>query len=53
MFVNETWFFPAVIPVEMPIGLNHLESELCWCDPTIDVDESGREVVLHRQVAWN
>ena len=53
MFVNPTWFLPAVAPVEMPIGLNHLDSDFCWCDLIIQVDENGREVVLHRQVTWN
>ena len=53
LFVHSTWFLPAVAPVEMPIGLNHLESDFCWCDPIIDVDENGQEVVLHGQVMWN
>jgi len=53
MFVNPTWFYPAVIPSEFPIGLEHLDSDLCWCDPLIDVDEDGQEIVLHRQVTWN
>jgi hypothetical protein len=53
LFVNPTWFLPAVAPVEMPIGLDHLNSDFCWCDPIIDVDENGQEVVLHRQVMWN
>jgi len=37
----------------MPLGLNHLDSDLCWCDPIIKVDENGQEFVLHRQVTWN
>jgi hypothetical protein len=53
LFVNPTWFLPSVAPVEMPIGLNHLDSDFCWCDPIIQVDENGQEVVLHRQVTWN
>jgi len=53
LFVNPTWFLPAVAPVEMPIGLNHLDSDFCWCDPIIQVDENGQELVLHRQVTWN
>ena len=53
MFVNPTWFYPAVVPSELSIGLNHLESDFCWCDPIIDVDEDGREIVLHRHVTWN
>jgi hypothetical protein len=43
----------ALMPVEMPIGLTHLDSELCWCDPTVEVDENGEHVLLHRQVTWN
>src|SRR6266550_4567527 len=45
--------YPAVVPIEMPVGLAHLDSDLCWCDPIIEVDEIGEEVVLHRQVTWN
>ena len=46
-------FVPVIVPVEMQVGLNHLDSELCWCDPIIEVNEIGEEVVLHRQVSWN
>jgi hypothetical protein len=52
-FVNANWFYPAVIPVERPIGLNHLDSDFCWCDPIIELDDNGEEVVLHRQVTWH
>ena len=24
---------PTLVPVEMPVGLTHLDSDLCWCDP--------------------
>jgi hypothetical protein len=24
-----------------------------WCDPIVELDENGTEVVLHRQVTWN
>ena len=46
IFINRTWFVPAAAPVEMPIGLNHLDSDFCWCDPIIEVDENGEDVVL-------
>jgi hypothetical protein len=52
-FPNPTWITPAVVPVEMPIGLRHIDSDLCWCDPIIEVDEIGERVVLHREVTWN
>ena len=29
LFVNPKWFVPAMAPVEMPIGLNHLHSDFC------------------------
>jgi hypothetical protein len=53
LFENSAWFVPAVAAVNMPIGLKHLDSDFCWCDPIIEVDENGREFVLHRQVTWN
>jgi len=53
IFDNGTWFCPATMPVEMPVGLTHLESDFWWCDPIVEVDENGQEVVLHRQVMWN
>jgi hypothetical protein len=53
IFDNDTWFCPATMPLEMPVGLTHLESDFCWCDPIVEVDENGQEVVLHRQVMWN
>jgi hypothetical protein len=53
MLTNRTWFSPAVVPVKMPIGLKHLESDFCWCDPIAEIDEGGEIVVVHRQVTWN
>jgi hypothetical protein len=53
LFVNYTWFHLPAVPVEMPIGLKHLESDFCWCDPVIEVDEYGTESVLHKQVSWH
>ncbi len=53
MFVNPTWFYPAIAPVEMPIGLKHLDSDFSWCDPVVKVDENGQKFVHHRQVTWS
>jgi hypothetical protein len=50
---NRKNFFPATVLVEMPVGLKHLDSDFCWCDPIIELDENGQEAVLHRQVTWN
>ena len=52
-FVSSTWFYSTVVPVRPPIGLSHLDSDLCWCDPIIEIDDNGEEVVLHRQVTWH
>ena len=41
MFVNPTWFCSAIVPSEFPLGLEHLDSDLCWCDPIIDTDSDG------------
>jgi len=46
MFVNPTWFYLGVVPSESPIVLEHLDSDFCWCDPIIEVDDNGQEMVL-------
>jgi hypothetical protein len=33
--------------------LKHINSNSCWCEPIISIDENGREVVLHKEVTWN
>jgi hypothetical protein len=43
----------ALLPVEMPVGLTHLDSDLSWRVSMVEVDEDGEHVLLHRQVAWN
>jgi hypothetical protein len=53
MFIERTWIGPIVAAVEMPVGLIHIDSDVCWCDPNIDVDENGQETLFHREVMWN
>ncbi len=53
MFTDRTWYAEATVPLELPIGLKHLDSYDCWCDPIIDVGDDGKEVVLHKQVTWH
>ena len=43
LLINPRLFLAPVAPVEMPIGLNHLDSEFCWCDPIVEMDDNGRE----------
>ena len=52
MLVNRTtlWSEKAV---EMPIGFNHVDSDVCWCEPIIETDEDGEKVVVHREIIWN
>jgi hypothetical protein len=50
---NPTALLAALKPVDMPIGLVHFDSDFCWCDPTIEVDDYGRYIIVHRQVTWN
>lgn len=53
VFENQSWFYPTAVAAALPIGLNHLDSDFCWCDPVVEVDEYGKEVVLHKQVTWH
>ena len=43
---NPTALLAALKPVDMPIGLVHFDSDFCWCDPTIEVDDYGRDIIV-------
>jgi hypothetical protein len=45
--------YAEAVPVEMPVGLKHLDSPFCWCDPLNERDDNGNRSVLHRHVTWN
>ncbi len=53
MLVNRIAIWPAIPAVEMPMGLNHIDSDFCWCDPVVELDQNGQEVVVHREITWN
>jgi hypothetical protein len=53
MFLHWSLISPSVLAEEMPVGLQHLDSESCWCDPLIESDENAEKSVIHRQVIWN
>ena len=52
MLQQWSWNFPTAIPVAMPIGLKHVDSEVCWCEPIIEVD-AEEKIVIHREVTWH
>jgi hypothetical protein len=33
MLANSRSFYPVVVPSEFAVGLEHLDSDLCWCGP--------------------
>jgi hypothetical protein len=49
MFVNYTWFWRPVAPLEMPIDRKHLDPDFCCCDPIIQVDGDDDDLVA---VGW-
>jgi hypothetical protein len=54
MFENRTWVCAALSrPVELPIGMQHVDSSSCWCDPVIELDHDGKPTLLHRHITWN
>jgi hypothetical protein len=34
-------------------GLRHIQSQLCWCEPVLALDEDGKEILVHQEVTWN
>jgi hypothetical protein len=31
----------------------HIDSDLCWCDPIVELYEDGDQRVLHKEVTWH
>ena len=38
---------------EISEGLKHIQSQLCWCEPVMALDEDGKEILVHQEVTWN
>jgi hypothetical protein len=53
MLANRTWIVPTTPADEQPMGLSHIDSDSCWCEPVVETDEEGEEVVVHREITWN
>lgn len=51
--LDRKWIARPTSTAPMPVGLIHIDSRACWCEPDIEIDEAGQQVVLHRQVTWN
>ena len=51
--LERRWFSLPASPAPMPVGLVHVDSSACWCEPITETDAAGSEVVLHRHVTWN
>ena len=51
--VTRRWILPGETPVRRPLSLSHIASESCWCEPIVELDEDGEQVVVHREVTWH
>lgn len=38
---------------ETPVRLEHAASQFCWCEPAVEFDEDGKQIVVHKEVTWN
>lgn len=52
MLANRSAVRPETV-VETPIGLHHIDSDVCWCEPIVETDEDGQEIIVHREITWN
>lgn len=53
MIANRTRNVPETPANQTPIGPRHMESDFCWCEPIVETDEDGEEVIVHREITWN
>jgi hypothetical protein len=38
---------------QTPMRLQHTDDEFCWCEPLVEADDEGEEIVIHQEVIWN
>ena len=53
MIIDQLLLWRDLASMEVANQLTHINSDLCWCDPIIEIDENEREVVIHKEVTWN
>jgi hypothetical protein len=53
MFLNQPLGWRNPNSTEATNQLAHVESELCWCDPIVEIDEYGQRIVMHKEVTWH
>jgi hypothetical protein len=52
-FLKQPMVAPGSASMPLPKELPHIDSDLCWCEPIVDFDEDGDQVVMHKEVTWN
>jgi hypothetical protein len=53
MFLNKPLGRRNPMGTEVTDQLAHAETEFCWCDPIVEIDEYGQKVVMHKEVTWH
>jgi len=53
MSLNQPLVWRNPVETEVASQLAHVKSELCWCDPIVEIDEYGRKLVTHKEVTWH
>ena len=53
MFLNQRFREREAIETERANQLAHVESQFCWCDPVVEIDEYGQKVLCHIAVTWH
>jgi hypothetical protein len=38
---------------KIPNPLPHIDANWCWCDPIVELNEDGDEIVIHKEIMWN
>jgi hypothetical protein len=53
MITNRTRDIREIPASQTPSGPRHIASDFCWCEPLVETDEDGVEVIVHREITWN
>ena len=53
MFLNQRLGQREPIEAKRANHLAHVESQFCWCDPVVEIDEYGQKIVVHIEMTWH
>jgi hypothetical protein len=53
MFLTQSLGWCDPMRTEVANQLAHIESELCWCDSIVEINNIAKRSLSHKEVTWH